>query len=195
MKKARWSDGEIEFLRSRWAYLPIPEIQKTINRSWLAINIQAGKLGIKKDREAAWADNWKFIDSNPYDCLTATELSYIAGIIDGEGTIDRQIGNRPEAWRISVGNTDKNLIDWLHAKVPYSRVTVNKRRFHWKQSWRWALLSNIKVYRLLQLASPYMIVKKDKADEAIRDLHVKWLRLARLQGAAEAGNVGSCGAA
>lgn len=173
----RWSAEQLAFLKANWIWLPVSEIQKTIPRSSQAlINKACRDLGLKTDREAAWKDNWKFIAENPYESLSDTERAYIAGIVDGEGTIQKDNGGR-RFWMLTIGNTDKNLIDWLHKKVPYSRVTTNKLRFHWKQSWRWALVSNIKVLRLLQLIRPFMVVKAERADEAIDGIMPTWRRL------------------
>lgn len=178
-KMPPWSCEEIGFLRASWPWLPVSEIQKTIPRSRQAIVLMANtRLRLKTDREAAWADNWRFILDNPYESLAVPERAYLAGIIDGEGTIDKQSGRG--FWRVSVGNTNKDLIDWLHGIVPYSKVTKNKLRFHWKQSWRWALLSNIKVFRLLQVVSEFLIVKRLKAMEALNDLFPKWERMHKL---------------
>ena len=55
--------------------------------------------------------------------MTEIEKAYIAGLFDGEGTVDyarrwekRQNGKKYKLWRIScaVGMTDKYVIEYLH---------------------------------------------------------------------------------
>jgi len=62
--------------------------------------------------------------------MTKTELAYVAGIIDGEGTIALNRKYKTSKWRwprISISNTDKRLIDYLlRTLAKFSPVLIRK---------------------------------------------------------------------
>jgi hypothetical protein len=106
----------------------------------------------------------------PYQCpdLPETDWAYVAGIIDGEGclswwTTPRHDHSYP---RLSVGNTNRNLTDWLQM-VFGGCVGYQPRREKTNQSplWEWKLSSEAAVYAILAKCIPYLIIKRDKALE------------------------------
>jgi len=105
------------------------------------------------------------------DELTELEKAYIAGIIDGEGSIT--IANNKERYKdkvyrsyrlvVQVGNNDIGLIDWLHSlggcvtrrPLPSGKVFYN-----------WIVESRIAGFLLGQLL-PYLRIRKRQAEAAI----------------------------
>jgi hypothetical protein len=100
---------------------------------------------------------------------TEAELAYLAGIIDGEGCISRLSRARPRRWTVTVGSTSTELMDWLAAiggKVHARRANALSRL----PLFAWEVISWRNVHLLLISVRPYMIVKRNRADEAIAEL-------------------------
>ena len=143
-KYPRWTDKEEELLRELYKTLPAHEICKLLGRSSSAIILKASKLGLKADRTIHWTGTWRFLKGNPYEVWTEAERAYIAGIFDGEGSLDKMRG-RP-FWRFCIGNTHKGLIDWLGSKIEYSKTQhYQPKRMGWKQKWDMRLFGNRKI--------------------------------------------------
>jgi hypothetical protein len=108
--------------------------------------------------------------------MTATERAYVAGIIDGEGSIEyvqRNVirHNRPgkpvhKVWniRLEVPQVDGRLIDYLMETT--AEGTRDMKRFpnndNWQDQHRWRC-AHRGVYRVLKQVLKYLIVKQEKA--------------------------------
>ena len=108
--------------------------------------------------------------------MTSTERAYVAGIIDGEGSIEyvqRQVTrhDRPgkpvhKDWNISmeVPQVDGRLIDYLMETT--AEGTRDMKRFpnndKWQDQHRWRV-AHRGVYRVLKQIDKYLIVKGEKA--------------------------------
>lgn len=112
--------------------------------------------------------------------MTPEQCAYIAGIVDGEGTIQcvRKIQkrtNRPNNpfhrityIRLEVPQVDKGLIDYLKNTTGVGNVHMRTfKNKNWKNQWRWTC-----GYRQCELVLrqiyPYLILKKDKAKAVIK---------------------------
>jgi hypothetical protein len=100
---------------------------------------------------------------------SGAQLSYLAGIIDGEGTmyIQRRLDNGSWTYwtRLQVCNTNRKLIDWIHQT--FGGLIYKKERSHIKRNWKtqfewYSKISMVDV--LLPLLYPYLIVKKPQAE-------------------------------
>lgn len=111
--------------------------------------------------------------------LTSLELGYVAGILDGEGTIgiyrDRQWrGTTYWNARLSVTSTDYRLIAWLKERLGgYIDVHHQMRTDSRKPYSRWTLRKIADVTGLLLLVEPYLIIKRDHAQLALAFLRTK----------------------
>ena len=108
--------------------------------------------------------------------MTATERAYVAGIIDGEGSIEYVQRNvvrhdRPgkpvhKVWniRLEVPQVDGRLIDYLMETT--AEGTRDMKRFpnndKWQDQHRWRV-AHRGVYRVLKQIDKYLIVKQEKA--------------------------------
>lgn len=103
---------------------------------------------------------------------TSTEDAYLAGFIDGEGTI-RSYAGRGAGRYVSVCNTSRDVIDWIterygptNAREDQPRTDARgiiRRKVIWKLSWT----SKASITALLDRIGPYLVVKAADA-EAIR---------------------------
>lgn len=119
-----------------------------------------------------------------------TKLSYLAGIIDGEGTVyivpsSQKAWNRKEyRIRLQVGNTNKELLDWLKENFGGSVYSV-KRKSHqnprWKDKYEWFLGLSGKSGKLIKGIVPFAIIKKKHLELALKFIatfsHKKGTRL------------------
>ncbi len=102
--------------------------------------------------------------------LNISEAAYLAGILDGEGSIgifDRR-KTRPNSIRpslkLSIGNTDKSLMDWICKTTGIGKIEIrttnnilsNKPMYYWH-------LNSISVLLLLKQLLPYLIIKHSLA--------------------------------
>ena len=108
--------------------------------------------------------------------MTPTERAYVAGIIDGEGSIEyvqRNVirHNRPgkpvhKVWniRLEVPQVDGRLIDYLMETT--AEGTRDMKRFpnndNWQDQHRWRV-AHRGVYRVLKQIHKYLIVKGEKS--------------------------------
>src|SRR5690349_20798335 len=105
---------------------------------------------------------------------TVAQLAYLAGIIDGEGTLF--IGNYGNKDKIrgtgffqtvmAVTTTDKCLVDWLFINFGgwKSEYTPKQRAINCKgpvHSWK---CTGDRLTHLCELILPYLVIKKDQAE-------------------------------
>lgn len=107
--------------------------------------------------------------------MTKAELGYLAGIIDGEGSIgikkhDRKRPNgesyRIFAFVIGAGNTDKALIDWVYAKTRVGYISPQNRPYPWNVLYQWRAQGN-DATKILRMILPYLLCKKTRAELAL----------------------------
>ena len=103
-----------------------------------------------------------------------TLLAYVAGIIDGEGSISiaqhKRKNGRLHHWEliVAVTNTQLWLIEFLHLQFGghIDGRTVYFNRPNCKDSWRWTICAT-KASDFLKLVLPYLQLKKTRAELAI----------------------------
>jgi len=99
----------------------------------------------------------------------AVLMPYIAGIIDGEGTLRINEVRVKAHWNMSyhplmscgmtVREVPELLCKILGGSVREERVANRK----WKPIWRWTLTGRIQIYAALKIIQPFLIVKKQQA--------------------------------
>ncbi|KKL58176.1 hypothetical protein LCGC14_2228020 [marine sediment metagenome] len=107
--------------------------------------------------------------------LSATELAWLAGFIDGEGCITLNIGkagkgrnfNTNYAAIIRIGNTKLRLLEHCQNIAGGRIVSQQTYGINDKPHWQWYLGSN-KARRLLLEVKPYLVGKSEVADLVIK---------------------------
>ena len=111
--------------------------------------------------------------------MKKTDLAYIAGIVDGEGTIGIHRAKRRgpgNSWtyslRVSVSMTEAYLPEWL--KMAFGGNTYGKLRDkpRWKPQTEWVILGE-KATGFLGDIMPYLIIKKPQAELAFKFLAIR----------------------
>jgi len=97
--------------------------------------------------------------------LKEAEKAYLAGIIDGEGTVTlaRNRKNETPSPSVTVANNNLELLEWIKGLVGGTIISKKKHKAHHSDSYAWAMRSD-KAIQLLKDVRQYLIVKKPQAD-------------------------------
>jgi hypothetical protein len=112
---------------------------------------------------------------------TIAQLAYLAGVMDGEGTIsmcDKRITKRKSrgirktkkvyrarvnfSTTITVANTDPRIMDWLLDNFGGAVSHSKRQHSHWKAKITW-IMPTKKITYLLTAIIPYLVLKKEQA--------------------------------
>lgn len=91
--------------------------------------------------------------------ITDADKAYIAGFIDGEGTV--VIGRR-WAVQVSVGQVDPRPLQYIAGMYGGHLDAVARNNPRWRDYWR-LTVSGTAALRLLRDIEPYLIVKREQA--------------------------------
>ena len=101
--------------------------------------------------------------------LTCTEAAYVAGIIDGEGTITltRKHRNEFRQLAVTISNTERYLLEYILRIIGAGKITTKKTvKTHHKPSFTFAIY-NRQALRLLDQIHPYLKTYKARRSELI----------------------------
>lgn len=99
---------------------------------------------------------------------------YIAGFIDGEGSIIVV----PPRVRIYISNTNKKVLERICKFIGAGKVSVVKRQMkeNWKEQYAWTLCEHSKCLEILKKLENKLIIKREKCQEAIKYIESKrWI--------------------
>lgn len=104
--------------------------------------------------------------------MTELEVAYLAGIIDGEGTLTlaHRRRNEERGWEniephLSISNTDPNLMQYLSQLLGAPFYAAREKRNHkWKQSLIISISAFVELEALLSRVIPYLVVKRRRAE-------------------------------
>jgi len=98
--------------------------------------------------------------------MTIAEKAYIAGIIDGEGSIllTKQSKNQHHSPVITVASTDIELLEWMKGIIGKGAI-IRKKNYNCskhKNSYTYSIVKDSAII-LLEEISPYLVINKKKA--------------------------------
>ena len=101
-------------------------------------------------------------------CDEELALAYIAGFIDGEGSISIYKEKSPLRYRIevTVGNTFKPVLEGLFQRFGGRVRPYNTYKPNYRQAWYWGV-SGETAYKFLTTILPYLREKAVQAQEVI----------------------------
>lgn len=196
--KKRFSQEEDNILRQKYASATKAELMALLpeRKSWESIRMRAFKLGLKRSKEARSYEMGKPLEGNFTDHLTEAEKGYIAGLIDGEGsiTLSRRVSGRVNpvySIHISICNTSPKLIEWLNGKFPGKAYTYprNKSRLGSKPVYAWVVAGNRQCIQFLKEIVNYLVIKRPQAELLIggyvhlepKEREELWMKLKQLK--------------
>lgn len=94
------------------------------------------------------------------------DISYLAGIIDGEGCISINHRKKTNEYRlrISITSTDKILLDWVQERYGGYIYERKKQLPHYKRKYEWSIFAHRPQKDFLKLLSDTLLIKKDRAE-------------------------------
>lgn len=158
-----WTPAQEDVLRQLWPHASRWDIMAALSGfTWGAIRVRAAKLGLLHITPARGGQP---ISREPLP-LSSVEAAYIAGIIDGEGTISLAPHRGVFTPIVSIYNTSLPLIEWLAQRLPKA-LQLNRMnspgRFGVTRQW-YLRVGGYNVYPVLVTVAPYLVVKKRHAD-------------------------------
>jgi len=166
----RWTAEEEDRLKASYPTLPRAELMQAFpGKSFQAIQVKARKFGLKRNGATSWRPY-----RNPFRRpLTEAELAYIAGIIDGEGSIGfNRVHRGTGRWlvytpRVGVSNQSETLIRWMDERIVWCSNNLGAQT----GGYGWAYKPYIHGHRcatLLQALLPYLLIKPTQAQLVIK---------------------------
>ncbi len=104
--------------------------------------------------------------------LSIADAAYIAGLVDGEGTIalTRRHKNENRQLEISISNTEMELLEYLLDTIGTGRITRKKTYSNKHTPSATYLISNRQALRLLEQIFPFLLTyKQHRASLILQD--------------------------
>lgn len=103
------------------------------------------------------------------------ELSYIAGLIDGEGsvTLTKNCNNERRGVLVCISSTTKELVDFVQTKLGGKIYGVPKYQEHHKTQYRWQVTRNAAIDVLKQISPFLQEPEKKRRTKLILDKYKK----------------------
>ena len=106
--------------------------------------------------------------------MTETERAYIAGLFDGEGSVDyaqrweKRTKGKYKVWRIhcEISMTHQYIIEWVHETLGFGTVRPKKVKEGLKPQWRWRCGFR-DAYSFAKIVWPHVQVKLHKIEQII----------------------------
>jgi len=97
--------------------------------------------------------------------LEKVEKAYLAGIVDGEGTVTlmKHHKNETPTPSVTVANNNLKLLKWIKAKIGGNIVSKKKYKYYHSDSYAWSVRQD-RAIRLLNEIKRYLIIKRPQAD-------------------------------
>ncbi len=107
--------------------------------------------------------------TRPLRDMSAEECAWLAGLFDGEGHIGigRQLSQRSRGVKIQITNTNRELLEEVQRVTGVGYITTRYRESEKHRPTHDWYTSGRNARRILDVISPRLIVKRDKAREAI----------------------------
>ncbi len=104
--------------------------------------------------------------------LSDIEAAYAAGILDGEGSIclSRVHSSRWPSPTVSVASTDRELLDWLRARVGGTIIQKRTYKPQHLRSFDWKLTDR-RALSFLVIVRPFLVIQRkiNRADLLLND--------------------------
>ena len=104
--------------------------------------------------------------------MSKTTAAYMAGIVDGEGTItiikcwNKKNQKSYFGVYLNISNTNKNLINWLKKSFGgyIYKIKVPNPKPNWNDIYRWQIYRQSNLIKILEKIKPYLKIKKRHAE-------------------------------
>ena len=112
--------------------------------------------------------------SNSKKLVNATDAAYIAGLFDGEGSVDfarrKEKRGNVQSILMRIEMTDENVLNWVHETLGVGTVRKRNRspsrKAHWKDAWVYSVRFRDALH-VCKILWPHAIVKLHKIEQII----------------------------
>jgi hypothetical protein len=110
--------------------------------------------------------------------MSKVEASWLAGVVDGEGSIGLySYGREGRRVQVQMGNTHCGFVERFRAVIGCGS-TVTRHEFHGthkgrKPMFHCTVKGSARCYKVLKQIIPYLIIKREKAEAIVRELEEK----------------------
>lgn len=120
VRPLKYSAAELATLSRLLSRMPDVDVAREMGWTDGAVKAQKRRLGLHRTLGQT-------VIPRPV-ALKPKQLAYLAGLIDGEGTVSvKLVGHRRTAW-ICVANTSTELMDWLRVTIPGPGIVLRAHR-------------------------------------------------------------------
>lgn len=152
-----WTEEQSKKLLNSYERVSIKELALLTGHSRGAVAGKMRELGLKKKI----GNIVRFKEVN----LTERDMAYIAGLVDGEGTVTiRKATGRKGAVEyhpyIRISNTSKELMDWLEQKLNFPNVYIAKQKTRAGTPMYIFNIRGMSFYKFFRELEPYLIIKR-----------------------------------
>jgi LAGLIDADG-like domain len=102
--------------------------------------------------------------------LTDTEAAYLAGLIDGDGSIGLHVsrsGHRTH--RVTIHQKDPMILHWTQSVVGAGHISSRLPNHLGGIMWRWRISGRLQTQAFLRQLIPYLQIKRERAQEILSD--------------------------
>lgn len=157
-----WTDEEVEALKRIYPVKYTDEIMEALpNHSWFSIETKAMELEIKRmlDRRFGAIKSIK---------LPESDLSYIAAMIDGEGSITiSKLERGGYVSGISIANKCLSMLEWIKSRIKRGGISPKSPESPDSTCYSLKIARNSDQIALLEAVMPYLKVKHRRAEFAL----------------------------
>jgi len=166
----KWTNGEIDFLKENYAEGEKANLLANLpRRSWNTIQREAQRFGIRRKFRYLRAKK------SVIPLLSDFQIGYIAGFIDGEGSLMIiRNNNRSEVNYtpiITVTNTNRKSIETISNWLKIGYITDHSDNPNWAPCYSLRIQRIVDVWTLVDFIEPYLIVKRRQA-QLVKELAI-----------------------
>ncbi len=168
-KRKGWSQKDIKVLSQAYKQYPYQIPQWLVDKHGQAgCHSKASRCGFAKGIRHPGIDTSHWSESLK---------GYLAGFLDGEGSIVFYEDRKKPNPAILLANTHKGVLEYLQEKLTVGSLTITvreKKNPKWKTLYQLHIHGAKQVYDILKAIESYLIIKREKALKAIRLLKEKY---------------------
>lgn len=160
-----WNSYEVEILSRVYPTKFTDDILEALpNRTWSAIETKACQLKLRRKIDRVYG-------SIPHIELEERDLGYVAGLVDGEGSITLSKLKRG-GWSSCTVISNKNvaMLRWIKSKIGVGRVYLSNRE---RKVYELRLARNSDQIALLETILPCLKVKRKDAELVLQFLKLR----------------------
>ena len=156
-KHPLWTPEEYAILREHFASTRQDKLMVLLpRRTWTAIKDRAYRLGMKRHPDS-FPPNYKRINFK----LKAWQRGYVAGMLDGEGSISitnsKRVGQKQHKVQIAIANNHLGVLEKIRRWLGIGKIRKSRK------VWLYEIIRTVEIYSLLKMLYPFLTIKQERA--------------------------------